>query len=151
MAIGDKKIEDIENTGFHIGVSDAVQAAALGPGVFDYTLIYNTIDDGDKNLEQRCPWVWGALKENRKLWETMGSSFLVEKTAAPTLFFYNTDDDHYYGDQIKHFKNKLDNLGVPTSTLINYGKGHAVPQTEATLNTLYNFFKNFLNPPILSK
>lgn len=151
MAIGDKKVEDIENAGFHIGVSDAVQAAALGPGVFDYTLIYNTIDDGDKNLEQRCPWVWGALEENRKLWETMGSSFLVEKTAAPTLFFYNTDDDHYYGDQIKHFKNKLDNLGVPTSTLINYGKGHAVPQTEATLNTLYNFFKNFLNPPILSK
>ncbi|GEL12248.1 hypothetical protein SAMN05192550_3181 [Flavobacterium glycines] len=151
MAIGDKKIEEIENAGFHTGISDAVQVAALGPGVFDYTQIYNTPDDGDKNLEQRCPWVWGTLENNRKLWESMGSSFLVEKTAAPTLFFYNTDDDSYYADQIKHFKSKLDNLGVPTATLINYGKGHAIPQTATTLNSLYSFFKNYLSPPKLDK
>lgn len=151
MAIGDKKIDEIENAGFHVKISDDVQAAALGPGVFDYTLIYNTIDDGDKNLEQRCPWVWGSLEENRKLWESMGSSFLVEKSAAPTLFFYNTDDDHYYADQIKHFKNKLDTLGVPTTTLINYGKGHAIPQTPSTLKTLYDFFKNYLTAPQISK
>ncbi|GGA77268.1 hypothetical protein GCM10008015_17400 [Flavobacterium palustre] len=151
MAIGDRKVEELENAGFHIGISDVVQAATLGPGVFDYTLIYNTPDDGDKNLEQRCPWVWGPLDENRKLWESMGGSFLVEKTAAPTLFFYNTDDDHYYEDQIKHFKNKLDLLGVPTFSLINYGKGHAIPQTANDLNTLYNFFKNYLNPPKVDK
>lgn len=152
MAIGDKKIEEIENAGFHIGVSDAVQAAALGPGVFDYTLIYNTLNDGDKNLELRCPWVWGSLEENRKLWESMGSSYLVETNAtAPTLFFYNTDDDPYYQDQITHFKTKLDRLGIPTTTLINYGKGHAIPQTAPTLNVLYNFFKNYLNPPKVIK
>ncbi|MEL1241621.1 alpha/beta hydrolase family protein [Flavobacterium flavipallidum] len=151
MAIGDKKIEEIEKAGFHIGVADDVQAAALGPGVFDYTLIYNTIDDGDKNLEQRCPWVWGALEHNRNLWNSMGSSYLVEKTAAPTLFFYNTDDDPYYGDQINNFKIKLDALEVPTDTLINYGKGHAVPQTETTLNSLYSFFKNYLFTPKLNK
>ncbi len=151
MAIGDKKIDEIENAGFHIGVSADVQAAALGPGVFDYTLIYNTMDDGDKNLEQRCPWVWGNLEENRSLWESMGSSFLVEKSAAPTLFFYNTDDDHYYADQIKHFKNKLDSLAVPTSTLINYGKGHAIPQTASSLKTLYDFFENHLKTPQINR
>ncbi|MFA9193866.1 hypothetical protein AAGV33_05565 [Flavobacterium sp. FBOR7N2.3] len=152
MAIGDKKVESLENTGFHIGISDDVQAAALGPGVFDYTLIYNTTDDGDKNLELRCPWVWGSLEENRKLWESMGSSYLVEtKATAPTLFFYNTDDDAYYEDQIIHLKKKLDQLAVPTTSLINYGKGHAIPQTAKDLNTLYSFFKNYLNPPKLDK
>ncbi|RVT72289.1 hypothetical protein EOD40_15945 [Flavobacterium sufflavum] len=152
MAIGDKKVNALENAGFHIGISDDVQAATLGPGVFDYTLIYNTPDDGDKNLELRCPWVWGPLDENRELWESMGSSYLVEtKATAPTLFFYNTDDDHYYQDQITHLKSKLDHLGVPTSTLINYGKGHAIPQTASSLNTLYSFFKNYLNPPKANK
>ena len=147
MAIGDKKVGILENAGFHIGISDDVQAAALGPGVFDYTLIYNTLNDGDQNLETRCPWAWGALNENKELWTAMGSSSLIEKSAAPTLFFYNTDDDHYYQEQIANLKNKLDNLSIPTSTLINYGKGHAVPQTDNSLNTLYSFFKNYLNPP----
>lgn len=152
MAIGDKKVDELENAGFHIGVSDKVQAATLGPGVFDYTLIYNTLNDGDQNLELRCPWVWGTLEENRKLWESMGSSYLVEtKATAPTLFFYNTDDDPYYQDQITHLKTKLDSLGVPTSTVINYGKGHAVPQTSSSLNALYSFFKNYLTPPKITK
>lgn len=148
LAIGDKKIDELENAGFHIEISDAIQAAALGPGVFDYTIIYNKSNDGDKNMELRCPWVWGSLKENRALWQSMGASFLVKtKATAPTLFFYNTDDDAYYEDQIKHFKSKLDSLRVPTSTLINYGKGHSIPQTASTLNPLYSFFKKHLNAP----
>lgn len=152
MAIGDKKVANLENAGFHIGISDDVQAAALGPGVFDYTLIYNKSNDGDKNMELRCPWVWGPLEENRALWESMGSSFLVETAAtAPTLFFYNTDDDAYYEDQIINLKNKLDQLAVPTKTLINYGKGHAIPQTEQDLNILYSFFKNYLNSPKIER
>lgn len=148
MAIGDKKVKELENAGFHIDISDDVQAAALGPGVFDYTIIYNTPDNGDKNLEQRCPWVWGKLDDNRKLWESMGSYYLIEtKATAPTLFFYNTDDDPYYQEQITHLKDKLDYLGVPTFSLINYGKGHAIPQTSSSLNTLYSFFKEYLNTP----
>ncbi|MFL9832114.1 hypothetical protein ABS764_14775 [Flavobacterium sp. ST-87] len=152
MAIGDKEVPALENAGFNVGVSDAVQAAALGPGVFDYTLIYDKTNDGDKNMELRCPWVWGSLEKNRELWESMGSYSLVETAAtAPTLFFYNTDDDLYYQDQIAHLKNKLDKLNVPTATLVNYGKGHAVPETAFALNTLYSFFKNYLNPPRLIK
>ncbi|WP_308990781.1 DUF6807 family protein [Mariniflexile litorale] len=147
MAIGDKTVAEFENTGFNIGINDDVQAAALGPGVFDYTQIYNTTDDGDSNLEIRCPWAWGRLKDNYELWQTMGASFLVESSkTAPTLFFYNTNDDAYYHDQITHFKAKLDSLNVPTSMLINYGIGHAVPQTTEDLNELYNFFKKHLKP-----
>jgi len=152
MAIGDKKVPDIENTGFNIGVSDKVQAAALGPGVFDYTQIYNTIGDGDGNLETRCVWAWGELSKNYAKWQSMGAAYLVQSSAtAPVIFFYNTDDEHYYQDQIAHFKAKLDSLHVPTSTLINYGKGHAIPQTSASLNQLYQFFRQYLKPPVVSK
>jgi len=149
MAIGDKKVPGIENAGFNIGISDKVQAAALGPGVFDYTQIYNTLHDGDINLETRCPWVWGDLNKNYALWQSMGSAYLVQSSAtAPVLFFYNTDDEHYYQDQIAHFKAKLDSLHVPTSTLVNYGKGHAVPQTAESLNQLYQFFRRYLTPSL---
>ncbi len=152
MAIGDKVVPEIENIGFNLGFPDEVQAAALGPGVFDYTQIYNTLNDGDSNLETRCPWVWGPLESNYNLWQTMGSSYLVETSAtAPVLFFYNTDDDLYYQDQIAHLKTKLDSLNVPTDTLINYGTGHAIPQTGASLTKLYQFFKQYLNPPKVDK
>jgi dienelactone hydrolase len=152
MAIGDKKVPDIENAGFNIGVSDKVQAAALGPGVFDYTQIYNAAGDGDANLETRCVWAWGELSKNHALWQSMGSAYLVQSSAtAPVIFFYNTDDERYYQDQIAHFKAKLDSLHVPTSTLINYGKGHAIPQTDASLNQLYQFFRQYLEPPAITR
>ena len=59
--------------------------------------------------------------------------------------------DAWAGNEDAGFKNKLDKLGVTTATLINYGKGHAIPQTETSLNTLYSFFKNHLSPPKLDK
>lgn len=150
MAIGDRKVPGFENAGFHMGVSDTVQAAILGPGVFDYTQIYNVLDDGDSNLETRCPWAWGDLKSNYELWQTMGSSYLVQSSAtAPVLFFHNTDDDAYYHDQYIHLKAKLDMLQVPNKTLLNYGTGHAVPQKFEDLNTFYDFFASYLNPPSL--
>jgi dienelactone hydrolase len=152
MAIGDKIIPEIENAGFNLGFPDDVQAAALGPGVFDYTKIYNTLNDGDSNLEMLCPKVWGPLETNHDLWQTMGSSYLVATSVtAPVLFFYNTDDDLYYQDQIAHLKTKLDSLQVPTDTLVNYGTGHSIPQTSTSLTKLYTFFKQYLNPPKVDK
>ncbi len=148
MAVGDRFVPLFEKTGFNIGVSDDVNAAALGPGVFDFTLIYNSRDDHDNNLETRCPWVWGPLEENYDLWKTMGSAYLVQTAAsAPVQFFYNTDDQPYYQDQIAHLKARLDSLGVPNSSLIDYGTGHSVPQTAVPLSTLYDFFKEYLLPP----
>lgn len=146
MAIGDRTVPQLEKAGFNLGVSDRVQAAALGPGVFDYTLIYDALEDGDSNLETRCPWAWGPLKNNYTLWRTMGSAYLVQSSAtAPVLFFYNTNDERYYQDQIGHLKAKLDTLGVPASTLVNYGSGHSVPQTESSLTSLYSFFRRYLH------
>ena len=148
LAIGDREVPEFENAGFNIGVDDAVQAAALGPGVFDYTQIYNILGDGDKNLEARCPWVWGPLAENHEKWAGMGAAWLVETSAtAPTLFFYNTDDEIYYQDQVALFQNKLKALRVPTSSVVDYGHGHSLPQDCESLTKLYSFFSQYLTPP----
>lgn len=145
LAIGGKQVSVFSSGGLHSEVSEKVQAAALGSGVFNYTLIYQNADDGDKQLELRCPWVWGALDENRLLWNTMGSEYLVEDaTTAPVLFFYNTTDEKYYQSQIKHLKNKLDSLQVPNESLIDYGIGHSVPQSTESLQVMYKFFERYL-------
>lgn len=146
MAVGDRHVKELEEAGLNRKISGKVQAVALGPGVFDYTIIYNTLNDGDGNLESRCPWAWGPLNENRELWEKMGSAYLaVGQASAPVFFFYNTDDDKYYADQVKHFKAKLDLLNVPTDIMVNYGKGHAIPQSPESLRRLYSFFAKYLN------
>ncbi len=148
MAIGDRVVPDFENAGLHIGVSDDVQVAALGSGVFDFTQIYNATGDGDSNLETRCPWAWGTLADNFAVWEKQGSAYLAETAAtAPVLFFYNTTDALYYQDQIQKFKTKLDGLGVTTSTLTNYGTGHTVPTTSNAISSVYDFFRQYLTPP----
>jgi hypothetical protein len=41
-------------------------------------------------------------------------------------------------------------MGVATSTIVNYGTGHAVPQTSAPLTTVYTFFKQYLTPPSMA-
>lgn len=153
MAIGDKSVAEFENAGKHIGVSDDVQVAALGSGVFDFTQIYNASDDGDGNLESRCPVAWGPLEDNYDLWESMGSAYLVETSAtAPVIFFYNTDDAAYYQDQIAQLKSKLESLDVPVSTITDYGNGfgdpennsHGVPKDSASLATMYDFFNEYM-------
>ena len=145
LAIGDRSVPDFENAGFNIGIPDEVQAAALGPGVFDYTQIYNTIGDGDSNLETRCPWVWGNLENNYGVWQSMGASYLVEsKATAPVFFFYNTSDERYYQDQLKQFKAKLDSVGVLNESLVDYGKGHSIPQNKEDLKKMYNFSRRNL-------
>lgn len=153
MAIGDRTVDEFENAGINIGVNDDIQAAALGSGVFDFTQIYNTTDDGDGNLEAKCPLAWGPLEDNYNLWETMGSAYLVETSAsAPVLFFYNTDDAPYYQDQIAQLKSKLESLDVPVSTITDYGNGfgdptnnsHGVPKDSASLATMYDFFNAYL-------
>ena len=152
MAIGDKVVPEFEQAGFNKGVSDEVQVAVLGPGVFNFTRVYQGSDDGDKNLEGRCPWVWGELKDNYQLWETMGSSYLVESSnSAPVLFFYNSDDSPYYHDQVMHLKAKLDSMGVETSLLKDYGKGHSIPQKAEDLTVMYQFMSSHLEAPQIIK
>lgn len=148
MAVGDRSVASFENAGLHIGTSDDVQVAALGSGVFDYTLIYDAAESDIGTLKTNCPLAWGPLASNQALWESQGSSYLAQTSAsAPVIFFYNTTDASYYQHQITQFKTRLDELGVSTASVINYGTGHAVPQTAIPLSTLYNFFNQYLTPP----
>ena len=141
MAVGDKADATVDEAGFNIGINDNIQAAALGSGVFDFTQIFNTEEDDIHNLRTYCPDLWGPLASNYDLWYSMGAAYFVETSAsAPVLFFYNTDDASYYQDQIRHFKLKLDTVGVSTDSIINYGSGHAVPATSESLKVLYDFF-----------
>lgn len=152
LAVGDRQVPDFKTGGFHGEVSDQIQAAALGPGVFDYTNIYHSRGDGDTNMEVRCPWVWGSLEQNRLLWETMGASYLVESSAtSPVLFFYNTTDEYYYQEQVKYFQKKLASVGVRTYTIKDYGTGHSVPGTTEVLTKMYSFFTQYLQAPPVSK
>jgi hypothetical protein len=151
MAVGDRSVTDFENAGLYIGTSDEVQVAALGSGVFDYTQIYKTAESDIGNLRTNCPLAWGTLASNYDLWLSQGSYYLAQTTAtAPVIFFYNTDDAAYYQDQIAHFKAKLDSLSVPTSVITDYGSGHAVPQTSASLSKLYTFFDQYLKTDTLT-
>jgi len=151
MAVGDRTVTDFENAGLYVGTSDDVQVAALGSGVFDYTQIYNTAESDIGALTTNCPSAWGTLAANYSLWQSQGAYYLAQTSAsAPVIFFYNTDDASYYQDQIKHFKAKLDSLGVPTSVITNYGTGHAVPQTSGPLTSVYTFFKQYLTPPAVT-
>ena len=149
MAVGDRTVANFENAGLYIGTSDDVQVAGLGSGIFDYTLISTAAESGTVgNLTTNCPLAWGAMASNPALWQSQGSAYLAQTNAtAPVIFFYNTDDAAYYQDQIVQFKAKLDALNVPTSVITNYGTGHAVPQTSASLTTVYNFFNQYLTPP----
>ena len=149
MAVGDRTVANFENAGLYIGTSDDVQVAGLGSGIFDYTLISTVAESGTVgNLTTNCPLAWGAMASNLALWQSQGSAYLAQTNAtAPVIFFYNTDDAAYYQDQIVQFKAKLDALSVPTSVITNYGTGHAVPQTSASLTTVYNFFNQYLTPP----
>lgn len=148
IAIGDRKVPEFEDAGLHTDISDDVQVAALGSGVFDFTYIYNTTGDGDSNLETNCPVAWGPLASNYSAWQLQGSYYLTQTAAtAPVFFFYNTDDAQYYQNQIKHLKAHLDSLGVATAVITNYGTGHAVPQTSGPLSQIYAFFTKYLTPP----
>lgn len=95
-----------------------------------------------------CPW-------------TMQGALATIKTnaSAPTLFFHNTDD--YYKDNNKDpkglyatqaalMKDKLDAVGTPTATLIDYSSGHAVPQTTATLQSMYDFLTSHIPSPVIT-
>ena len=90
-------------------------------------------------------------------WTMQGALATIETNAsAPALFFHNTDD--YYKDSNKNpqglyatqatlMKSRLDAVGTPTETLVDYSSGHAVPQTAVTLQTMYDFLTQYIPSP----
>lgn len=145
LAIGDKDVAEFQDAtrGLYPEVNDHVQAAVLGPGVYDYTQL-----PPNRNEYRHAENVWGSLSSNRETWEKQGGAYLCTTSAtAPTLFFYNSTDDAYYATQVNSLKNKLDQLNVDTDLIMNYGNGHIMPNDAANLQKIYNFLTSHLNAP----
>ena len=155
VAVGDGQMEayDVAARGCYPEESSLVQCALLGPGMFDYE---HALTSSNEYIHMKsfvaarsdCPWTMqGAL------------ATIQTNASAPTLFFHNTDD--YYKDSNKNpqglyatqaalMKARLDAVGTPTATLIDYSSGHAVPQTAAILQSMYDFLTSHIPSPIIT-
>lgn len=147
LAVGDRRIEDFETNarGRFADVDSKVQAAILGPGVFDYTLLADGFTD--KNEYKNAVKVWGDLASNQGKWQLQGANYLVETAnSAPCLFFYNSDDEGFYGKCAEAMREKLNALGVETELIKDYRNGHCVPNDDANLTKIYDFLvRQFTN------
>lgn len=144
LAVGDKEVTDFETSGLHTETASDVQAAILGPGVFDYTLLVDGYTD--KNEYKNGVKVWGDYATNKEKWNLQGASYLCEtNTSAPCLFFYNSDDETYYGKCADAMKKKLDNLGVATELIKDFRSGHCVPNDNKNLTKIYSFLTTHLS------
>ena len=152
LAVGDGYIDSYEEAsrGRFPEESSRVQCALLGSGMFDYQQALSSSNEYQHmqafvTANPDCPWeMQGALA-------TIQSS-----NSAPTLFFHNTDDYYrdnnkdpkgLYATQASLMKSALDAVGTPTETLTGYSSGHAVPQTAATLQTMYDFLLQHVPVP----
>ena len=155
VAVGDGQVDAYEDAtrGCYPEESSLVQCALLGSGMFDYEHALTSSNEyihmnSYVTANPDCPWsMQGALAP------------IQTNASAPTLFFYNTDD--YYKDNNKDpkglyatqatlMKAKLDAVGTPTATLIDYSSGHAVPQTTATLQSMYDFLTSHIPSPVIT-
>ena len=152
LAVGDGWIDVYEDAsrGCFPEESSLVQCAVLGSGMFDYQHALSSSNEYQHmsafvTANSDCPW------------EMQGALATIQSSAsAPTLFFHNTDD--YYKDSNKDpqglyatqaalMKAKLDAVGTYTQLLTDYSSGHAVPQTPATLQVMYDFLKQHVPVP----
>lgn len=150
LAVGDGWIDTYEDAsrGRFAEESSLVQCAVLGPGMFDYEQALTS-----SNEYKHMSAFVSAI--NSTSWSHQGAlATIVGSSAAPTLFFHNTDDFYsdnnkdpqgLYATQAKLMKEKLDSKGVVTQTLTDYSNGHAVPQTETALRQMYDFMLNHVS------
>lgn len=155
LAVGDGMVEAYEDglRGLYTDESSNVQCALLGPGMFDYGQALQSSTEYT-NMKAYVNAVAGGS------WSMQGALATIQTQAsAPTLFFYNTDD--YYKDNNKNpqglyatqaslMKARLDAVGTPTETLTDYSSGHAVPQTTAQLQSMYDFLLKYVPAPVVS-
>lgn len=137
LAIGDKPFEEWtqRERGRCPNEAAYIQVAFLGPGVFDYNLMKKDSREY-KNMDAYC----NSTADPKATWKRQGGA-LTAKTnrAAPTFFFYNSDDDPNYGIQMDNIVKSFKAKGVTHEVLKDYGKGHSVPQSMEDLQKMYTF------------
>ena len=155
LAVGDGQVDAYEDAsrGRYPEESSLVQCALLGPGMFDYEHALTTSNEyihmnSFVTANPDCTWdMQGAL------------ATIQTNLSAPTLFFHNTDDYYkdsnqnpqgLYATQATLMKSSLDAVGTHTATLVDYGSGHVVPQTESTLQIMYDFLTSHIPSPVIT-
>lgn len=109
-----------------------IQAAILGPGVFDY----QKMATGSREYTNMKAYVDAMCKGS---WQGQGGAWYVKDGACPTFMFYNTDDDANYKTQADNLISIFKAKGVTYDTMVNYGSGHSVPQKEDDVKRIYEF------------
>lgn len=138
LAIGDKPFEEwmaTDRSRFAEGETD-IQAAVLGPGIFDYALMSKTRNEY-RHIDIYC----NTTPDPQKAWSRQGGACAIKDSAAPTLLFCNTDDDPEYSTQAEHLVNLLRNTDTPHRVLRDYATGHSVPTSPAHITQIYTFLK----------
>ncbi|MCM1078581.1 MAG: hypothetical protein NC344_03650 [Bacteroidales bacterium] len=138
LAIGDKPFEEWTAAGrgrFQEESSD-VQAAFLGPGVFDYSLMRKDSREYN-NMNAYC----NSTADPKATWGRQGGALSVGSGSgtAPTFLFYNSDDDANYGIQATNLTGIFRDRNVTFELLKDYGTGHSVPQSPEHLRRMYDF------------
>lgn len=138
LAIGDKPFDEwltTEGSRFDSGETD-IQAAVLGPGIFDYSLMSKSRNEY-RHIDTYCH----TTPDAQAAWNRQGGARAINAAAAPTLLFFNTDDDPEYSTQAEHLVNLLRKTETPHTLMQDYGKGHSVPTSPVHISRIYSFLK----------
>ncbi len=143
LLVGDKNVTELEDArrGRFAEESSRISAAVLGPGVFNYQLMEASTNEYKKMADYVAAFpAYG--------WQMQGAHATIEtKESAPVLFFYNSSDDVNYATQAAYLKGLLENLGVETALIKDYGTGHSVPQDVENLRKMYDFLGKHVTLP----
>ena len=145
LAIGDKPFDEwtVTERGRFPEESSNVQAAFLGPGVFDYSLMKKDSREYT-NMTAYC----NSTADPKATWAQQGGALAVSNDrTAPTFLFYNSDDDANYGIQTANLVSIFNSKGVTCELLKDYGKGHSVPQSAEHLSMMYTFLTRHTSSP----
>lgn len=134
LAIGDAPFEGWNEGGYYPEESSEIQAAILGPGVFDYALMPSTSNEY-KHMIKYC----GEYSSSNELWLQQGGALAIGTSACPCFLFYNTNDEAYYGVQMSNLMSILDDRNVSYELMTGYGTGHSVPTKTADIKKVYDF------------
>lgn len=119
--------------------SSDIQAAVLGPGVFNYGTLPNTQREYT-NMKTYA----GTYSATNALWQQQGGALAIKNAAVPAFLFYNTNDEAYYGQQMKELMELYDKTGSTYELLTDYGSGHSVPTDATYIQKIYDFLNKHL-------
>lgn len=120
--------------------SSDIQAAVLGPGVFNY----GSLPNSQREFTNMTVYA-GNYSATNALWQQQGGALTIKDAAVPAFLFYNTSDEAYYAQQMKELMSLYDKTGSKYELLTDYGSGHSVPTKPTDIQKIYDFLGKYLS------